>query len=236
MVSMTQRRVGVLTIGQSPRPDFLAQFRERLTRVEILEAGALDNLSAAEVPEGCTGTYPLRTSFRDGSTVTVEEGFVEPLLQQALDRLEAEEMVDASCLLCAGSFPRLSGTRPLVKPFPTASVVLHSLGLRQIGIICPFESQRAASEKKWRDAGFDTSLCVHSPEDLAEACARGCLPTMRGIDAIVLDYVGHSKEFVSALQGSYTMPVLDLGDLAVALAVSIIQRSDTDLLQCRSGE
>ncbi|WP_030105419.1 AroM family protein, partial [Actinoalloteichus caeruleus] len=42
-------RLGVVTIGQSPRVDLVPELLPRLGRVEVVERGALDDLGRAEI-------------------------------------------------------------------------------------------------------------------------------------------------------------------------------------------
>jgi len=71
--------IGAITIGQSPRPDLLARLRSHLQAdgVTVVEMGALDALSVADLPGPAAGGYPLTTRLRDGSAVTVDEAFLE---------------------------------------------------------------------------------------------------------------------------------------------------------------
>jgi len=103
--------------------------------------GALDELTACDLPEASVGSYPLVTRMRDGTRITVDEAFLTPLLQNAIDELEGEEVL-ASLLLCAGPFQALTSTRPLIRPFQLAAQTLKSLGLSRIGLVVPTDDQR----------------------------------------------------------------------------------------------
>ena len=55
--------LGLVTIGQAPRPDFDAAFREYLPNTEIKLLGALDGISVPQIDDlaGIDGSYPLHT-------------------------------------------------------------------------------------------------------------------------------------------------------------------------------
>ncbi|MEZ4707398.1 MAG: AroM family protein [Caldilineaceae bacterium] len=217
---LTRPRIGALVIGQSPRPDLVDPLRQALPQADVIEVGALDELTAAELPAVEGAAYPLTTRLRNGERVMVAEAFLAPRLQMALDRAE-ERGVHASILLCAGSFANLRGARPLFKPFDTARAVLRSLGIQRIGVLCPIPEQEAPIGARWRGAGFDVHLHT-APPDARDASLQQWLAQNRGqIDCVLLDYVGHPPDTVNELQRQFGLPVLDLGQLAIQALAAV---------------
>ena len=205
------RVVGAVTIGQAPRPDLLEPLLARLPAdVAVVEVGALDPLGPDDLPKGCDGAYPLTTRLRDGRTVTLDEAFLAPLAQAAVDEAERRGAT-TTLLLCAGGFPDVRARGVLVRPFDAAVAELRSFGARRIGVVVPIAAQAAPSEAKWRAAGFDPVVIVGSPPALDA-------PT--GISAVVLDYVGHSVADVAALRAALTIPLLDLGESGASAAAA----------------
>ena len=91
---MILEKIGMITIGQSPRIDIIPEMREVLGRdVEILEAGALDGLALEEVkkfyPKG--RDYILCTRMSDGTEVIVAKRFIVPRVQKCIDFLIGDE-------------------------------------------------------------------------------------------------------------------------------------------------
>jgi len=220
---MVRRGIGLVTIGQSPRPDLSAPLRDMRPDLDFLEAGALDNLTLEEVSMLPDGDYPLNTRMCDGSPVTVDRAVLEPLLQQALDRLEARGVL-ATMLMCAGTFPDLRGCRPLFNPFLLAKETLRATGMNRIGIICPYAEQERAIGQRWRNAGFDIAIETMALSDFEQVdslvAAWTKLPdgaTKRPVEAIVLDYVGHPPIHVTRLQENCARPVIDLGYLTMCI-------------------
>jgi protein AroM len=215
---MIQKAIGALTIGQSPRPDLVSPLIEILPdRYRVIQAGALDGLTAGDISNAFAGSYPLSTRLQDGTLVMVDESFLIPNLEEALYDLEAQGVV-ATILLCAGTFSELRGNRPLFKPFNLARDVLYALDVQAIGLVSPIEEQETPIRRRWDSAGFQPTVWtadltrqdekfIHQLESQIETNKLEC---------IVLDYVGHPARLVRRLQETAIVPVMDLGQLAMA--------------------
>jgi protein AroM len=223
---MPDKLVGALTIGQSPRPDLVDPLRRTLPDGwRVKEVGALDGLSAALIPPIKERVYPLTTQLRDGSVVLVEESFLLPRLQQALERLETEGAA-ASILLCAGTFSGLQGRRPFFKPFAVARDELRARGLKYLGLITPIKEQEMPIRQRWQAAGFEPTVWTAdlSQQDQRFRRQLAAQSETQRVDCIVLDYVGHPAEAVAQLQLNCPLPVIDLGQLAMSALAITLQR------------
>jgi len=215
--NMPDKLIGALTIGQSPRPDLVEPLWQYLPiDCQVEEAGALDGLSTSFIPPITDGAYPLTTRLHDGSAVMVEESFLLPRLQQALEHLEAKGVV-ASILLCAGTFAGLQGTRPFFKPFAVGYNLLQELGLKSLGLITPVKEQVAPIRHRWQAVGFEPTVWTAdlSRQDKQFKQQLAVQIERNGLECIVLDYVGHPAQTVTLLQQHTTLPVFDLGQLAM---------------------
>src|SRR4051812_16861687 len=108
-------RVGLITVGQAPRSDVVPDMTAILgPEVDILEAGALDGLSRAEIaklaPEG--DDEILVTRLADGSSVFVGKSHVIALVEARIAALE-DRGTALNVLLCTGEFPKLRARKPL---------------------------------------------------------------------------------------------------------------------------
>lgn len=226
------RLVAAITIGQRPRPDLLAPLLDRLpTGVEVVEEGALDGLTPAELADRLpsttapgdptadpyAGRYPLTTRLRDGTPVTLDEADLAPLVQAAVERAERAG-ADVTLLLCAGGFLGVVADGPLVRPFDAAVEQLRAMGARRVAVAVPSAAQAPAAALKWAAAGFEPVSIVGEPATL--------VPPATAVDAIVLDYVGHPAEAVAALRGRTRLPVVDLGACGAEAAVRQLERDD----------
>lgn len=217
-------RVGMLTIGQAPRPDLVEPFARLREDVEIVEAGALDDLTLSTLPHSPVGRYPLTTRLTDGTVVTLDEQTLVPLVRSALDRLEDED-VAATLLLCAAPFAGIRGRRPVVRPFDVVAQLLGTSGIRRVAVLVPVEAQVGPARHKFEAAGFEPAVWVadvaSAPERLPEWLADEC-DTDGRCEAVVLDYVGHREEDVRRLQAVLDVPVVDLGLTAAALLATLV--------------
>ena len=102
-------KVGLITVGQSPRSDVVPDMAAILGGdVEIVEAGALDGLTRAEMeplaPEG--DDEILVTRLADGSSVFVGKSKMITRIEAKIAALE-DRGVALNVLLCTGEFPKL---------------------------------------------------------------------------------------------------------------------------------
>jgi protein AroM len=228
---MSRKRIGALTIGQSPRPDLVAPLKKLLPGWEIVQAGALDGLTAGDLPELSNATYPLATQMRNGKRVMVAESHITPKLQQALTSLEMKG-VKATILLCAGTFAGLYGTLPLFVPFKIGHAILGAFQMKSMGLITPVKEQERPIKERWEEMGWRCTVWAADleaqdtqfHEELAERI------NLNNLDCIVLDYVGHPVEQVKQLQKSIKIPVIDLGHLAMITLTSTLQPGQTDFV------
>lgn len=87
------KKLGLITIGQSPRTDVTPDLDPIFgPDIQLCQAGALDGLTAQEIaafaPE--EGDYVLISRLRDGSSAVFAEKHILPRLQQCIYDLEAK--------------------------------------------------------------------------------------------------------------------------------------------------
>lgn len=218
-----KKRIGALTIGQTPRPDLVSPLEQLIPDWEIIQAGALDSLTQEELPVISKAAYPLITRMQNGALVTMDENFLGPKLQHAQNRLDSKG-VAATLLLCAGTFANLHGTQPIFKPFDIACSVLKALNLKSIGVITPFPEQMVPIQNRWHSNGWEPVVWTADLGNQDRKFQQELLTRINEfeLDCIVLDYVGHPLEHVARLKRSIKQPVIDLGYLAMVVLASTI--------------
>ncbi len=224
---MPSKLIGALLIGKSPRPDLVDPLREFLPDFEILQAGALVDLTPKDLPDVSGKPYPLRTRMANGKSVLIDESFLSPRLQAALVLLEAKGVV-AAILLCAGTFAELVGNVPLFKPFDVGLAVLHTLNFRNVGFISPIAAQADPIRKRWQKADIQTmywTADLTQPDSSLYRLPEAQIQEER-LKCIVLDYVGFSRESVQHLQSNISIPVLDLGYLTMRTLAGSLTNSE----------
>jgi protein AroM len=150
---MIQKRIGMITIGQSPRVDIVPEMSEILgPEVEIVEAGALDGLTLEEVKKFYPkrGDYILCTRMSDGTEVVVAKRFLLPRVQQCIDLL-TKKGAEILLFLCTGKFPQFSSKRLLIeaqKILDHFILALHGENER-MGLLIPLSDQVDQARKKY---------------------------------------------------------------------------------------
>lgn len=221
------KKIGALTVGQSPRVDVTADIAPILApEIELLEAGALDGLTPAEIdalrPQ--PGEQVLVSRLQNGGQAVMAEPRLVPLLQKQIDRLQSQG-VPLIVMLCTGEFPPgLHAQVPLVYPSRLLDGVVRALSPRgRIAVIAPDESQLPQLRERWSAAASYVELRAASPYGDMDA-VRKAAQSLRGadVDLVVLDCIGYT----AAMRDE----VRTLTGLPVALPRTLVARVIRDLV------
>ena len=194
-----KKKIGAITIGQSPRTDVLCDILPILgNNIEILEAGALDGLTNEEISEFAPeeGDYVLLTRLRDGSTVTIAEKHIIARLQQCVKNLEGQG-VQMIIFLCTGEFPGFKADIPLIFPSDILiGCVTAITAAAGIAVILPSSDQLEQTRIKWKDAAKNVTLIPASPFTDNMDIAREAANKIKDleVDLIVLDCISYTRE------------------------------------------
>ena len=219
--------VGVLTIGQSPRFDALgAEVAAVLgAGFDLVERGALDGLTAAEVEALAPGPDDqlLVTLLSDGRSVDVGKERILPLLQRQLQLLEEEDGVAATLLVCSGPFPAFRHCRPLVQPQAALyGAVLALAGGGPVAAMLPEPAQFEWSRREWRRSGVAEPVLVAAEPYQADAhtavAAAAGDARERGGAVLYLDCFGYDASMREAARAAFGGPVV----LARSLAARVL--------------
>ncbi|MCI8303885.1 MAG: AroM family protein [Lawsonibacter sp.] len=217
------KKLGLITIGQSPRTDITPDLEPILgPDVQLCQAGALDGITpqeaAALAPE--EGDSVLISKLRDGSTVLLGEQRILPRLQQCIYSLEEQE-AELILFLCTGSFPPFQSHVPLIYPCVVLNGAVPALtGRSRIAVVAPKEEQRAQCMEKWQNFVQSVQVVCASPygppEELDQAAREA---SALDADLIVMDCMGYTtamKERVRQLSGKPVVLSRTLAARAVA--------------------
>jgi len=151
-------RIGMLTIGQSPRDDVLPNIIKILEEgIEIIQAGALDGKKKEDFEkiEFKKDDYVLVSRLRDGTEVKITKNYVLPLLQQKIHSLENKE-VDLTVIMCTGKFPKFNSKKLVITPQEILRGILEaSLKSGKLGIIYPAFEQLNMAENEFKRPGVE---------------------------------------------------------------------------------
>jgi len=191
-------KIGMLTIGQTPRDDITPMFREILgPDYEIMEAGALDGLSLEDVKgiEILTDDYILISRMRDGTEVKITKRFVIPRVQEKITELE-EKGVRLTVVMCTGAFPQYESKGLVVTPQEILKGVLNgSLKKGKLGVVYPTEEQMPGAQSNFGSPDVETYADVTSPyEGSEELEALAGRISAQNLDLILLNCFGFSSD------------------------------------------
>ena len=223
MASALRPVVGLVTIGQSPRPDVVPDMVEIIgPGVEIREAGALDGLGRAEIdaraPRG--DDEILVTRLADGTPVFLGRQRIEGLLEQRIAALEAGGAT-LTALMCTGDFPRLRARRPIVQPQPVLVGALGGISWPgRLGVVVPAVPHVPQAIERWRGEGFEPLVVALSPYEEEDPTAVGrAAEGLRGSGLVVLDCMGFRRKTRDEFRELIGAPVL-LANLLVARVIA----------------
>lgn len=192
------KKIAAITVGQSPRTDMVSDIAPLLPGVEILQFGALDGLTPAEIrrefgPD--PGEAPVTTKLADGTPVEFSDRKILGRLQDCITRAEAAG-ASAILMLCTGAFPAFRSQIPVLQP--TALVrafVTGTLRGRRLGVLSPAAGKMQAAHIFWHDEGAGLIACAaalpYGDMDTVLAAAESL--KAQGAAVILLDCMGFSR-------------------------------------------
>lgn len=194
--------LGIVSIGQTPRPDLAEAFGAEAPHAMVRVAGALDgvspeDLAALQAPErsGPQGLeYPLLVRLATGTHIEVPLARLAPRVTAAA-RMLAADGAAVVVVACAGAFPDVPCPVPVLLPGRIVPAVAGALSrTRRVGIVTPNRAQVPFAERKWRDDGFEPAVTWASPSRDDEMARAADDLRRADIDLIVIDCMGHADD------------------------------------------
>ena len=229
---MKKRKIGAVTVGQSPRTDITTDADTFFHgQVEILESGALDSYSLEEVqslsrPEG---DYLLTSRMRDGAEVHVARSHILLNLQKCISHLEylGAELI---LMFCTGELGSFWSSIPLLEPgVLLRQTVPLACSSRHIITLTPSPAQADQSERRWRswlpEFTF-TSLPVSPyavPPDFSEAIKTISRSSDTGL--VIRDCLGFSMQMKKELEKQCTKKILLPREVLFSKAADLLEIS-----------
>jgi protein AroM len=222
MAASKQAKLGVVVIGQAPRPEIEAELRLVLGDGPAIElVGALDGMSRVDIgrlaPSGSDDT--LFTKLPSGEGVVISKAEVAKRAQAKLDRF-ADQGTDVTLMCCTGAFKGLVPRGPMV--FPSAvltSLTAALLPQGRLGVLTPLPEQADQVRHKWVDRPWEIAveplLPIHGPAELEDAARR--LAAHRP-DLVIMDCMSYTtamKHTVRTITGARALLGLSCAARAV---------------------
>ncbi|HWQ07534.1 MAG TPA: AroM family protein [Holophaga sp.] len=205
------RKLGVLTLGQTPRKDVTPTLQGILgKRVQIVEKGGLDGFSESGLLEVMAqdGEAQIETRLRSGAAITVRKEAILLRLVDGARQLASE--CDAVLLLCSGEFPALAEACPrLIQPIHILRGAIHAVARRRLlGLIGP-ASDLEEAPGQWAPYAPRVVCAAASPYEPIEAAVRaGRDLAGQGAEVIYMDDMGFNERQRMAVARSSKRPVL----------------------------
>lgn len=195
---MNKFKIGFITIGQSPRKDIMEDIISILgDGLNIIEVGALDGYSYNDI----INKFPLNkdkdilvTKLLDGNEIMINEEYLNPLVQNAINILESKN-VKAIVILCTGDFSNLNSNVTLMKSSDITKMVINNIRRNyNVGIVIPDEKQYEQMKKRWNNNAEDMELVSLFPYGTdAEIDSLAEKIKSKNWDYLFLDCMGYSK-------------------------------------------
>ncbi|UCE20726.1 MAG: AroM family protein [Candidatus Aminicenantes bacterium] len=204
-------KVGLFTIGQSPRLDVVPEIAPLLLpNIEIVEEGLLDGIPQEEIdllkPE--FGEKLLITRLKDGSQVQLSEKKISSMIHEVIDRMRTKKDVRAVGVLCTHDFHESRFSFPVIFPHHVLnSEITQTLQINHLGVVIPLEDQVRMASGKW---DIDKATVeVKSPyaegiewEEIAHRFIQ------ENVEAVILDCIGYTEQDKEDLQNFLSSPIL----------------------------
>jgi len=216
--------LGIIVLGQTPRPDLQKTYGALLPGVSIRIGGALDHCSTQEIESlvESGGDYPLLVILADGTTREISLFKLLPHLEQQAERM-AEAGIKTALLMCAGNFPDLCSPIPVIYPGRVVPAVVSGLSRNRIvGIVTPNKGQVSSAKAHWEEKGFSASVMVASPKSRSEMDLVGDFFKGQDLDLIVLDCMGFGPESAKAIRRKATVPVICAQSLVARIIAEML--------------
>jgi len=205
-------KIGIITIGQSPRIDITFDLEEIWGNVvNVFEKGCLDGLTLKKIQEmkPKEGDYTLVTRLKNGVQVIIAKKDILPKIQEKIKELN-EERVDVILFLCTGELPVMKSKALIIRPNELLHKTIFAIaGGKKVGILVPLPEQKEQFKKEWLLSGVDTVIACGSPYKDKEIYLKGIEElSNKEISLIVMDCIGYSKEMKQKAKKLTDIPIV----------------------------
>ena len=222
------KKIGIVTIGQSPRTDVVKEMAPFFGRnVSVLERGALDGLTLEQVREFSpeSGMMPLCTRMKDGTEVVIAKEKILSRIEQSIEELNENEPT-LILLLCVGSFPPFQSSCLVLQPQRIVNRCVESLISEghHLGVMIPIPEQEDWARENFAHITPRITVTDASPyADRSRVSRASMLLKEANCDLIVMYCMGFTRELTKEVRSMTGKPVI--------LSSSIVARTIGELLE-----
>jgi len=208
------RKIGILTIGQSPRPDITSSLKAYLPKdILLVEAGVLDGMTREYVEKNMQpnkNEMVYISKMSDGSEVKLAKNKIIPIMQTRIRQLENQE-VSFIVIFCTGEFPEFEAKVPLIYSGEVLKGLVSSFKYQQnVGVLVPIKEQINYAHKKWRSF-FKNLIIFHaSPYTSTESDFHTVAEEFKKakVGLIIMDCMGYMFDQKRILKEHTNIPVI----------------------------
>jgi protein AroM len=228
--------LGLVTIGQSPRTDVLADLAPLLVGRSYVEHGALDDLDehdpaafVAVAPE--SDETPLVSRLRTGASVQIGHRALMLRLEAAIERCAADG-ADAVLLMCTGHFEAVPARVPVYDAESLAQTgVVEEVGDALFGVLTPVPDQVDDTRGRWSArVGRAVAVAPCNPYTAEPAEVASAAQTLvaasaaegRALAWVVLDCFGYTAAQAQAVAEATGCAVLLTRTAATRRALALV--------------
>lgn len=214
---MTRTRVGLITIGQSPRSDVVPAISELLgDSAEVIEVGCLDGMDDAELAalRPRPNDYVLTSRLADGRPVIVSRETIGDLVAKTIHRL-ANDGVRLIAILGMGEFVDRVTINNVTVIYPYrifANWVAGVLGGGTLGVLFPLQEQRAQTINRWQPLSkriVIEPVSPYGPADPVDALTTAAKKFRdQQVDLVVMDNIGYTPAMKALVRTITDRPVI----------------------------
>lgn len=209
---MAPVEVGIVYIGQSPRPSVEAELLPVLgDRIRLRPAGALDGLTRDEIAAlaPVDGEAMLFTRLSDDTPVRLSKRAVETRLAGRFEHLRALG-IERSVLACTGAFEGLLPSPNLLYPSRLLDRAVDAVAPRRPAVLTPLEGLVPATTARWRERGYDdvTVVALEPVDDPAAAAAAGLRLAAAAPDLVIFDCISYNQQHRRRVTAHVAAPTL----------------------------
>jgi len=221
------QRVGMITVGQSPRNDIVPGMSQVLgANIQVIEKGALDGISTEEIQSLAPKGEEMRlcTRLSSGQQVVVGKERVISLVQEKINELN-EASADLIVLLCTGHFPRFKSRCLVLEAEKIVDRCVDALvdDRHTLGVVVPLPEQMKQAKEKL--SGITPRLHVvsaspYGPQDEIRRAAE--ILCAKRVDLAVLHCMGFSADHRTVMRDITRRPVLVANAIVARTAAEIL--------------
>lgn len=219
------KKLGLLSIGETPRPDILSVMSRELPDTELVEYGILDALDERQRQslKPLPGDFPLVSRKRDGSQFSLGKKQAVELMEQGLRRLH-EQGIAVVVLLCTCRFSlNIPEGMLVIEAGRVIDAALEALARDGMttGLLTPLPSQ--ADELAAHYAYLPGRLVTASASPYEDVrFAEVAAERLRGADFVFLHCMGYTEPYRAAVHRVCGCPVIRASSLVARFAAELM--------------